>query len=94
MFLQENFGNLKPDVFAGNIFSRLMFLQARLSVDKLGEHFPACSGKIREVGLPVVGFSFFSVTFCYILVEFCQVFVFSRMMPLSFFSSLLCVLTT
>ena len=68
MFLQENFVNLKPDVFAGNIFSRLMFLQARLSVDKLGEHFPACSGKIREVGLPVVGFSFFLVAFCYILV--------------------------
>ena len=93
MLLQEIFVNLKLNVLCREYFFK-MFLQARLSVDKLGEHFPACSGKIREVGLPFVGFSFFSVTFCYILVEFCQVFVFSRMMPLSFFSSLLCVLTT
>ena len=67
MLLQEIFVNLKLNVLCREYFFK-MFLQARLSVDKLGEHFPACSGKIREVGLPVVGFSFFSVAFCYILV--------------------------
>ena len=28
--------------------------QARLSVEKLDEHFPACSGKIREVMLLIL----------------------------------------
>ena len=53
MLLQEIFVNLKLNVLCRQYFFK-MFLQARLSVDKLGEHFPACSGKIREVGLPVV----------------------------------------
>ena len=37
-------------------------LQARLSVEKLGEHFPACSGKIREVRIVIL--CLFCLFFC------------------------------